>query len=118
MNNRLPVLLLALGLILCAVPVWAHHSLEAEYNPNRAVTLQGTVTKVIWSNPHIHLTVEVKDGAKIVSWEVEMGSPNAQMLRGWKLDSVKQGDRVAVDGYRARDGSHLVYARKISRAAQ
>jgi hypothetical protein len=99
-----------------AAPLLAHHSLEAEYDPTRLVTLQGTVTKVDWSNPHVHLFVNVMDAVRTVNWEVELGSPNAQLLEGWKIDTLKAGDRVVVDAYRARDGSNTGFARKITKA--
>jgi hypothetical protein len=98
------------------MPAFAHHSLEAQYDPNKTVTLTGTVAKVDWSNPHVHMFLDVMEGAETVTWEVEMGSPNAQLLGGWKIDTLKPGDRVVVSLYRARDGSNLGFARKITRA--
>jgi uncharacterized protein DUF6152 len=42
-----------------------------------------------------------------------MGSPNAQMLKGWKINTLKPGYRVTVSAYRARDGSNVAYARNV-----
>jgi Family of unknown function (DUF6152) len=92
----------------------AHHSLEAKFNPRQTVTLNGTVEKIEWSNPHVRLYLTVMKDSSTAEWEVEMGSPNEQMLSGWKIDSIRPGDHVAVSVYRARDGSNLGFARKIS----
>jgi len=102
--------------LFVSVPLFAHHSLEAEFDPTQTVTLQGTVTKVDWSNPHVHMLMKVMNGAQTVSWEVELGSPNAQLLEGWKIDTLKPGDRVVVSAYPARDGSKIGFARKITKA--
>jgi hypothetical protein len=60
--------------------------------------------------------MDVADADQTVNWDVEMGSPNAQLLGGWKIDTLKPGDRVIVSVYRARDGSHAGFARKITRS--
>jgi hypothetical protein len=46
-----------------------------------------------------------------------MGSPNQQLMKGWKIDTLKQGDHVLIDAYPARDGSNLAYATKVTRTA-
>jgi hypothetical protein len=118
MKPALSALFGGLILLLAALPARAHHSLEAAYNPNESVTLTGTVTKVDWRNPHVHLFLDVMDGNHTANWEVEMGSPNQQLLGGWKIDTLKPGDRVTVSVYRARDGSNLGFAKKIAKSAR
>ena len=107
-------LLIAAGLLFAAIPILAHHSFRAEYDETQTVTVTGTVTKVSWSNPHVMLDMNVKDDSgKLANWKMELASPNGLMRQGWKVDSLKPGDRVAVSGYAARDGSHLMNARKV-----
>ena len=102
------------GLLLVAMPVLAHHSFQAEYDENKLVTVNGTVTKVAWTNPHVMLNVDVRDDSgKVANWQMELASPNGLLRQGWKLDSLKPGDQVTVSGYAARDGSHLVNARRV-----
>jgi hypothetical protein len=109
----------AAGLLLAAGPVCAHHSFAAQYDETKLVTLIGKVTKVSWKNPHVILTLNAPgDDGQSASWSLEMGSPNGLMQQGWKLDSLKPGDRVTVSGFRARDGSRLVNARKVTIGAQ
>jgi Family of unknown function (DUF6152) len=101
-----------------AIPVFAHHSLEAQYDPNHPITINGTLTKIDWSNPHVHFLVDVMEAGENGTWDVELGSPNAQLRGGWKIDTFKPGDRVVVSVYRARDGSHIGFARKITKAGK
>ena len=92
----------------------AHHSFAAEFDSNKSVVLTGTVTKVAWINPHARFYVDVKDAAgTIVSWELELGSPNTLLRYGWKRESMKAGDQVVVEGFLAKDGSKLANARTV-----
>ena len=111
--NRV-VLKAAAGLLLAAMPTLAHHSFMAEYDESRLITLSGTITKVSWKNPHVTFDLDAKDeSGKVTNWELELGSHNALLSQGWKVDSLKQGTRVSVTGFGARDGSHLANAIKV-----
>jgi hypothetical protein len=95
--------------------VLAHHSFAAEFDEKKPVSMTGTVTKVEWTNPHIWFFMDVKnpDGS-VTNWGFEMGG-TAQLLRsGWKRDSMKIGDVVAVDAYRSRDDSNRANARSVT----
>ena len=101
------------GLLLSA-PAVAHHSFQAQYDETRQVTLTGTITKVLWKNPHVVLYVDVKDDSAVKSWKLELASPNGLMSQGWKVDSLKPGDHVTAEGCPARDGSSRLNAKKIT----
>jgi Family of unknown function (DUF6152) len=113
---RLLVIRRALGILaLAALPVWAHHSFAAEYDEGKLVTVSGVVTDFKWTNPHAWLYVDVKEGSGgVVSWGFEMGSPNGLVHRGWKRADVKKGDTLAIDGYRAKNGSNVANARTVT----
>jgi hypothetical protein len=107
--------LLAGGMMLAAIPGFAHHSFSAEYDRSKPIQLKGTVTKVEWMNPHARFYVDVKDDAgKVTNWEFELGSPNGLMRQGWTRNSLKAGDVVEVNGSRAKDGSNLVNASNVA----
>jgi hypothetical protein len=104
---------LAAVLCLVAVPaaVRAHHSFAAQYDSTKQVTLQGTISKVEWMNPHVYFYVDVPDDrGRLVNWAVEGGAPNVLYREGWKPTSLKVGDRVSILGSLARDGSKQVNA--------
>ena len=113
MKSRLAFVAIFLG--LASIPVLAHHSFAAEYDSTKPVTLKGAVTKVEWMNPHARFYIDVKDeSGKVTNWELELGSPNGLMRRGWTRNSMKSGDTVVVEGYLAKDGSKLANARQVS----
>jgi hypothetical protein len=115
----------SLATILVLTAVWAggrslaaHHSFAAEYDRDKPVTLKGSVTKVEWMNPHVYFYMDVADPAgTVVSWGMEMGSPNGLMRAGWTRHTLKVGDVVAVEGSRAKDGSYVGNARVVILAA-
>ncbi len=87
----------------------AHHSFSAEFDAKQPFKLTGTVTKVEWTNPHVFFHVDIVDEKTggTTNWAFEMGNVNALMRAGWTRTSLKAGDRVTVEGSRARDGSPL-----------
>jgi len=100
-----------------AIPLCAHHSFAAEFDGHAVVRLTGTLTKVDWANPHTYFYVDVKDDkGKVETWGCEAGAPGALYRRGLKKIDLKIGDSIVVDGYRAKDGSHLVDARRLTLA--
>ena len=110
----LGVLALGLGAALGAVPAFAHHSFAAEFDDKAPVTLKGQVTKVEWANPHIYVYVDAKDASgKVVNWALEGGPPNSLYRQGWRKDSLKPGDAVTVEGWKAKDGSNMANMRTI-----
>jgi hypothetical protein len=108
----------ALGLLIPAVPVLAHHSFAAEYDASKPVTLKGTVTKVEWTNPHARFYVAVKDDAgNVTNWNLELASPNVLSRNGWTRHSLNEGDQITVEGSKAKDGSNLANARVVTLAS-
>lgn len=109
----------SIGLALTAVltvPLWAHHSFGAEYDAKKPFTLTGVVTKVEWTNPHIHFYVDIKskDGT-VANWKFEGFPPNVLYRTGWKRDvTMKPGDTVTVSGWLARDGTNWGHARQVT----
>jgi hypothetical protein len=89
----------------------AHHSFAAEFDRQKPVTLKGTVTRVEWQNPHTRVYMSVPDSLGIASnWELELSSPNSLLRAGWTRHSLQVGDKITVNGFRAKDGSSLANA--------
>jgi len=53
------------------------------------------------------------DKAKVPNWGLEMGSPNGLMRQGWSRNSLKVGEKVTVEGSRAKDGTNVGNARSV-----
>ena len=102
------------GVLLSAPTARAHHSFAAEYDGTKPITLTGSITKMLWSNPHAWIYVDVKDAAgKVVNWSFETGGANALYRRGWKKTDLPVGEVVTIDGFRARNGTATVNATNI-----
>lgn len=101
------------GLAIVPPPVFAHHSVGAEYDLSKRIVLEGRVTKVDWMNPHVYVYIDVSADGKMAHWACETAGPNTLARQGWSRTSVKIGDRVTVVGYRARDGAFVASAREI-----
>jgi hypothetical protein len=98
---------------VAVTPLLAHHEILAKFDATRPVTLKGSVTRVDWASPHVHVLVNVHDGARLVNWAVEVESPVDLERSGWNGNSLKPGDAVTVQGIRARDGSLQVWGNSI-----
>ena len=116
MRIKTVVALGSVAAALAVTPLFGHHSFAAEYDSAKPVTLKGTVTKMEWMNPHARFYVDVKDegAGQAANWELELGSPNGLMRRGWTRNSLKPGDIIVVEGYMAKDGSKLANARQVT----
>lgn len=117
MRSRSALLIAGVILLLVPTAVLAHHALQTQFDINRTITLKGVVEKMDWSNPHVRLYLQVKDESKKRTWELYLGSPNQQILNGWKIDTYRRGDHVVVDAYPARDGSRVGFATKVGAVA-
>jgi len=128
--------------LVAAIPSLAHHSFAAEFDSTKEIKASGEVAVLEWQNPHgwIHVsaleicerpgrqgrgggsgdeprpewscrTPTADEGA---DWAFELASPNGLMRQGWTRNSLKPGDRVTVEGTRARDGSNHANARVVT----
>ncbi len=108
--------LAALCLALGPAVVQAHHSFAAQYDSNKPVTLEGTITKVEWMNPHAYFYVDVADDK---GKDGELGGRRRRaeraLSRGMETDLTqgrRQGDhhRLACEKRLEPDQRHLVQA--------
>jgi len=94
-----PFALLVLGLLSAALPLLAHHSVLAEYDSKKPITLNGVITRVLWINPHTFWYVDTKDASgNVKHWQVEGPSPaewrNAKVTREL---AGKPGDNITIE---------------------
>ena len=114
MTIKRTVALIAIA-VVCGASVEAHHSFAAQYDANKPITLRGTISRMLWSNPHGHLYIEVKmpDG-KVVTWELETAAPAGLYRRGWRRDDLPVGAEVVVRAFLARDGTPTANATTVT----
>jgi len=106
MKGKTAVSLLAIVSLMGGTLVWAHHGMAA-FDTTHTVKMQGTVTDFQWINPHAFLYADLIDEhGKLVNWKLELGSLGMlTRYGGWSPTTVKRGDIVTVQGFRAKDGS-------------
>ena len=107
MRTKLCIVAAGLGLLaaLTATPVAAHHAFNSEFDAKRPVKFKGTVTKMVWVNPHAWIYIDVKkaDGS-VEEWMVEAGTPNTLLRRGLTRQSLPVARRSRSTGISPRMG--------------
>ncbi len=105
-RNLLKLIVIAGGLCLAGLPIFAHHGDAGRYEDNLTV-LTGVVVDLQLVTPHsiIILDVAGEDG-KVVRWQAEMGS-RQNMIRdfGWTKDTLKPGDKITITGRKVKSGA-------------
>jgi hypothetical protein len=105
MNRTARAVLMVAGLLSSVTSLWAHHG-NAPFDMTHTVRMQGTVTEFQWINPHALIHADLKDeNGKVANWALELGSLGMLSRFGWNRNTVKRGDRVTAEGFRAKDGS-------------
>jgi hypothetical protein len=101
-------------IILVSAGAWAQQTSPATYDTDHKVKLQGSVTRIDWTNPRAYIFVNVKDAAGLVAnWAIEIGNPLELEKAGWKSSALHIGDVVTVDGSPARGQSKRVLAASV-----
>jgi len=108
MKSKLLLLLAGTGLVIAgaSIKLAAHHS-QSQFEPELTISVEGTLTKASWANPH---TLFVLQGRKTGSsdatqeWTVEGPSPRQLDTKGWGRAVSKPGDRLTFEGRPRRDG--------------
>lgn len=92
----------------------AHHSFAAEFIEGSSGEIEGVVTRVWFTNPHVRYRLEAtaEDGST-QEWELQLTSVTNLRNQEWFRDTVEIGDRIRAQGEVARDGSNKLYARRI-----
>ena len=103
MNSQIMKYLFPVMLLL-PLQLLAHHSV-AEFDIEKDITIQATVTEVWFNNPHVRFyATETGSDGKVVEWDLHTSSPNSLIRNGWYGDAIKAGDKVTFIGNPTRSG--------------
>ena len=110
------IVVAGIAMLLSPAPMRAHHAFAAEFDANKPIKFENAVvTRVQLINPHswIHVDVKMPDGS-VENWAIEAGSPNILMRRGITKNTLKVGQKINIDGYQSKDGSHRANGRDLT----
>jgi hypothetical protein len=114
MHKHLTAMLAAGALIAGGGLAFSHESFSAKYDVNKPAVVQGIVTTVDWITPHSFLTVEgAGANGRLSEFRIDLGNQHALERKGWRHDTVLQGETVTVIGWYARDSENRIRARRI-----
>jgi Family of unknown function (DUF6152) len=106
---------LAAGVVLLMVsgPMFAHHG-GAQYDTKHPVTMTGTVTEYMFTNPHVQIHFDViGENGSVEKWVAETASPQRLFGFGWNAKTLKAGDKITVTGAQVKDGQKIVTIIKL-----
>ncbi len=107
------VCFLASAALLLGGAAFAHHGTNVSYDRDNPVTVEGTVTKFVWANPHGQLFWDATEDGKTVPWGGELHSIGLMTRAGWTRDFVKPGDQVTITGNPSRAGTKYMVVLEI-----
>jgi hypothetical protein len=114
MKKLAPFLAAIFFVVFISTPLLAHHG-EANYDTEKTVSVKGTVTDFQFVNPHVQISLEVKnDKGEVEKWIGEARSP-AMLSRygGWDRSTIKIGDVITFYGHRTKNGTPFMRLEKI-----
>src|SRR5207249_11443068 len=99
MRTKLALVSAVVGLFLLgrALPLSAHHAFAAELDSSKPVKVEGTVTKMQWTNPHVWVYADGKkpDG-KVENWAFEAGTPRLLIRRRFTYTSLLPRTKIVM----------------------
>ena len=108
MRITLTAVVTLLALALTSTALLAHHSFASEFDTAKTITVTGVVSKVEWTNPHTWFFVDGKDETgREATWSFEGAAPSLLVRRGLGKLTLRVGDMVTIEGYRAKDASDV-----------
>ena len=103
----------AASILAVGVPLSAHHSWPV--NMSQLVTVTGTVTRVMWANPHPMFFVDVQgQNGETEEWQIGGPALNRMAANGWEMDTVQPGDVVTGEGFQFSDGQRIVRLERMT----
>lgn len=118
MRSRTMLAASAAWLLISLTSISAHHSIAGVYDSSRRVTLEGTVRRFEFVNPHPFIILDVQDAAGATQpWTLEMDNRHELADLGFRAETLQPGDRLIISGSLARRDPRALYVRRLERPA-
>jgi len=96
----------ALLIALFVGPLFGHHSVAASFDASKAMTIQGMITRMDFTNPHVWVYMDIRnDNGSITNWRVQIATPGALMKAGFEKTLIDFTKPYSVEIWPAFDGS-------------
>ena len=91
----------------------AHHGRGATYD-KKEISVKGTISQVVWRNPHIAIFLDAKgDDGKVVTWVIEHSNISQLARLGYGKNTVQAGMEVTAFFNPGSRGDHIGLCQKI-----
>ena len=106
-----PIAVVAFLTVAVTASVHAHHNFASDYDPERMLTVRGTVAEVRYVNPHIRIVIDqiADDGKPLrdaqgnpVRWSGETMSVRVAQRRNFTRTSLQIGQVISLRGWLSR----------------
>ena len=99
-----------LPLLIAAAPAFAHHSSALIYDRDRLADMEGTITEVLWANPHVRFKVRgAEPGGVERVWEIESNAVSTVSRFGLSAAVVAVGTHVQLAGNPGRTQDNIMW---------
>ena len=114
MNKWFAALLIGASLCVVGGRVAAHHSVAANFDQSKSVSVTGTIKELDMRNPHSQITLEVAPagGGAAVEWFIEWSDVNSLIRRSVPYDQLRVGDEVTISVSPSRRLPNVGYFRQ------
>ncbi|MEE3237132.1 MAG: DUF6152 family protein [Pseudomonadota bacterium] len=97
--------------MMSSVGASAHHSVSSLYDYDNILSLEGTVQKIYWINPHVRINIEIiNENGQRETWRLDGSALNLLQRLGVTRDMLKAGDRIVAKGPASRHGLKAMLA--------
>src|SRR5579871_6697255 len=105
---------LAVAVVFLARPALAHHSFAPYFDPNKPVSISGTVTEFEARNPHSYLHISaVDENGRLREYLCESHGATQLARNGLTPATLKAGTTVRVSGSRSRHSPYMCFFDRI-----
>ena len=112
-SSRIPPAAAWILAALCPSATSAHHSIAVTFDTERIVEIEGEVTRILWRNPHIRLTVRTLDADQATDWAIEGGAVSRLARWGVAQNVLARGDTIRLAGFPSKRRGNEMYAQNL-----